>query len=181
MYIRGQSQAFRQFRFQYLQFQFIGKMDFTQYLYANTHLTNSGARRSGDLTNGYQFGNSAPVNVAFNGNIGFATASIRGLATNSGSPAANVNLLFELWKPGFSGGEGTKIGDISFNIVSANYTLGNFFNSSIVTAFAERQAQNVDVVAGDLLALKFIRQLGNAFICASENTTIVLELVGEEA
>lgn len=167
-------------RFQYAQFQKIGQMNFNQYLIANTEITSSNIRRSGDASNGYQFSNSAPLTVAFDGNVENATASIRGIAQSTGTPAANMTLLFELWKVGFNG-EGTKLGDITFNIVSANYTIGNWWNSSIVTAFAEEQSQvanNVSVSAGDLLGLKFIRQTGAANVVSVENTTVVLEITG---
>lgn len=164
-------------RFQYAQFQLIGKLDFSEYIYSFHHLTNNGARRSGNRSNGYQFSNSAPLAAAFSGNIGFASASIRGIAQSTGTPAANLEMLFELWKVGFSS-QGTKLGDIVFNINSSLYTIGNFWNASIVTGFAERQTQNVDVTAGDLLGLKFIRRTGADRVVAFENATIVLEIVG---
>jgi hypothetical protein len=174
--VQAAIEALKSARFQYVQFQFIGQMNFDQYLYSQVH-TGSLTRRSGDASNGYQFGNSAPQTVAFSGNVKNATASIRGIAQSTGSPAANMELLFELWKVGFTG-EGTKLGDITFNVVSANYTIGNWWNSSIVTAFAEEQPQDVDVSAGDLLALKFIRRTGNNNVVAVENTTVVLEIEG---
>lgn len=169
-------EALKSARFQYVQFQKIGQMNFDQYLFASID-QGSTNRESGDSSNGYQFTGSAPQTVAFAGNIKNATASIRGIAQSTGSPAANMELLFELWKVGFTG-EGTKLGDISFNIVSANYTIGNWWNSSIVTAFAEEQPQDVDVSAGDLLGLKFIRRTGNNNVVAVENTTIALEIEG---
>lgn len=164
------------FRVQTPQFQFIGNMNFDQYLYSNTH-SDGFSRRSGDPSNGYQFGNSAPLTVLYTGTVISAAASIRGIAQSTGSPAANLELLFELWKVGFSG-EGTKLGDITFDIDSSLYTIGNFWNSSVQTEFAENQAQNVDVSAGDLLGLKFIRQTGNANVVAIRNTTVVLEIEG---
>ena len=169
-------EALKSARFQYVQFQKIGQMNFDQYLFASIDQGNTN-RESGNSSNGYQFGNSAPQTVAFSGNVKNATASIRGIAQSTGSPAANMELLFELWKVGFTG-EGTKLGDITFNIISANYTIGNFWNSSIVTAFAEEQPQDVDVSAGDLLGLKFIRRTGNNNVVSVENTTIVLEIEG---
>lgn len=166
-------------RFQYSQFQKIGQMNFDQYLFANNDQGGTD-RESGNPSNGYQFGNSAPQTVAFDGTVDNATASIRGIAQSTGTPAANLELLFELWKVGFNG-EGTKLGDITFNIDTSLYTIGNFWNSSIVTAFGEEQSQasnNVSVSAGDLLALKFIRRTGNANVVAVENTTVVLEITG---
>lgn len=166
-------------RFQYAQFQRIGQMNFDQYLFAGCDY-GSINRESGDTSNGYQFGGSAPLTVAFDGQVENATASIRGIAQSTGSPAANLELLFELWRVGFTG-EGTKIGDITFNIDTSSYTIGNWWNSSIVTGFGEEQSQlsnNVNVNAGDLLGLKFIRRTGNANVVAVENTTVVLEITG---
>lgn len=166
------------FRFQYAQFQFIGKMDFDQYLFSNTHIiNNNNGKRSGDASNGYQFSNSAPLTAAFTGKVFSAAASIRGIAQSTGSPAASLEMFFELWKVGFNN-QGAKLGDIIFNVVSANYTIGNFWNSSIVTGFAENQPQDVSVSAGDLLGLKFIRRTGNDRVVSVENTTVVLEITG---
>lgn len=169
-------ESLRGARFQYSQFQFIGQMNFDQYLISGPHRGDNN-RRSGDASNGYQFGNSAPSNVAFLGKVENATASIRGIAQSTGSPAANLELLFELWRVGFNG-QGTKLGDITFNIDTSLYTIGNWWNSSIVTAFAEEQPQDVDVTDGDLLGLKFIRRTGNTNVVSIENTTITLEIVG---
>lgn len=171
----------RSARFQYQQFQKIGQMNFDQYLFTSSD-QGSGYRESGNPSNGYRFGNSAPQTVAFSGTIDNATASIRGIAQSTGTPAANLELLFELWKVGFTG-EGTKIGDITFNIDTSLYTIGNWWNSSIVTAFAEEQSQaanNVSVTEGDLLGLKFIRRTGNSNVVSIENTTIVLEITGND-
>jgi hypothetical protein len=166
-------------RFQYVQFQRIGQMNFDQYLFAGLDQGNTN-RESGDTSNGYQFTGSAPQTVAFTGTVDNATASIRGIAQSTGTPAANLELLFELWRVGFTG-EGTKIGDITFNIDTSLYTIGNWWNSSIVTGFAEEQDQtsnSVSVIAGDLLGLKFIRRTGNQNVVSVENTTIVLEITG---
>lgn len=166
----------KNFRFQYLQFQFIGNKNFDSYLFSNADV-GSIDRESGDTSNGYQFGNSAPLLVAFSGTIDQATAAIRGVAQTTGTPAASCELLFEVWKVGFSG-EGTKLGDITFDIDSSTYTIGTFWNSAVQSEFAEAQSQNVSVSAGDLLGLKFIRQTGNDKIVAIRNTTIVLQIQG---
>ena len=164
------------YRFQYVQFQFIGQMNYDQYLYSQVH-SGSLTRRSGDASNGYRYSNSAPQTVSFSGNVKNATASIRGIAQSTGSPATNMELLFELWKVGFTG-EGTKLGDIIFNITTASYTIGNWWDSSITTSFAEEQSQDVDVSAGDLLGLKFIRRTGADKVVAVDNSTIVLGIEG---
>lgn len=166
----------KNFRFQYLQFQFIGNLNFDAYLFSNADV-GSIDRESGNISNGYQFNNSAPLLVAFTGTVDQATASIRGVAQSTGAAAPSCELLFELWKVGFSG-EGTKLGDITFAIDSSSYTIGTFWNSSVQSEFAEAQSQNVSVTAGDLLGLKFIRQTGNDKIVATRNTTIVLQIQG---
>lgn len=167
----------KNFRVQSPQFQFIGQMNFDQYLYSGAHAASNFNRRSGDASNGYRFGNSAPHTSLYSGTVVSATASITGIAQSTGTPAASLELLFELWKVGFNG-EGTKLGDITFDIDTSTYTVGNFWDSSILTEFAENQAQDVDVAAGDLLALKFIRRTGNSNVVAVTNTTVVLEIEG---
>lgn len=166
----------KNFRFQYLQFQYIGQRNFDTYLFSGADL-GSINRESGNASNGYQFSNSAPQLVAFTGDIQRATAAVRGVAVSVGSPAASVELKFELWKVGFSG-EGTKLGDITFDIDSSQYTIGTFWNSSVQTEFGEEQSQNVSVTAGDLLGLKFIRQQSSSTVVEFRNATIVLEITG---
>lgn len=168
------------FRVQPVQFQYIGQMNYDQYLYSGVDAVSgllSGSRRSGDASNGYRYGNSAPLTALYNGKVVSAAASITGIAVSTGSPASSIELKFELWKVGFNG-QGSVLGDIIFNIDSGSYTIGNYWNSSILTAFAENQAQDVDVSAGDLLGLKFIRQTGSDKVVAVTNATIVLEIEG---
>jgi len=162
------------FRVQSPQFQEIGTLNFDQYLYA---YKDAGGPRSGNTSNGYRFSNSAPIVALYSGTVISAAAAIKGAAVSTGSPAANVTLNFELWKVGFNG-EGTKLGDITFDIDSSQYTVGTFWNSSIDTNFGENQTQDVDVTAGDLLALKFIRVTGSSDIVEIRNATIVLEIEG---
>lgn len=163
-------------RFQYAQFQKIGQMNFPTYLFANSDQGGTN-RESGNTSNGYQFQGSAPLTVSFSGKVTSATASIRGIAQSTGSPAASLEMLFELWKVGFTG-EGAKLGDIIFNVDTSAYTIGNYWNSSIVTAFGKEQPQSVNVSAGDLLGLKFIRRTGNNNVVSVENTTVVLAIEG---
>jgi hypothetical protein len=163
------------FRVQPLQYQYIGQMNYDQYLYSNSHQSSS--RRSGDSSNGYRYGNSAPLTVLYDGKVVSASASITGIAQSTGSPASNLELKFELWNVGFNG-EGVKLGDILFDIDSSQYNIGDYWNSSILTSFAENQLQDVNVSAGDLLALKYIRQTGNDKVVAVTNATIVLEIEG---
>lgn len=169
------------FRVQTPQFQYIGQMNYDQYLYSFADKTGgllTSTRRSGNASNGYRYSNSAPLTSLYSGTVISATASITGIAQSTGSAASNVELKFELWKVGFSN-EGTKLGDIIFNIDSSTYNIGNYWNSSVLTSFAENQSQNVSVSAGDLLALKFIRQTGNDKVVAVTNTTVVLEIEGQ--
>ena len=168
------------FRIQSAQFQFIGQMNSDQYLYSNSDSVSgllTSARRSGNESNGYRYSNSAPLTALYSGRVVSAAASITGLAVSTGSPSQDVELKFELWKVGFNN-QGIKLGDITFNINSNIYNIGNYWNSSVLSSFAENQQQDVEVVAGDLLALKFIRQTGSGFIVAVTNTTIVLEIEG---
>lgn len=168
------------FRVQPIQFQLIGSLNFDDYLYSGSDKVSgllSNARRSGNASNGYRYSNSAPSTSLYNGKVVSAVASITGLAVSTGSPASNVELKFELWKVGFNG-EGTKLGDIIFTINSSTYNMGIWWNASVLTQFAENQAQDVDVSAGDLLGLKFIRQTGSDKVVAFQNATIVLEIEG---
>lgn len=168
------------FRVQPIQFQLIGSLNYDDYLYSGSDLMSgllSNARRSGNISNGYRYGNSAPSTSLYSGTVVSATASITGLAVSTGSPATSVQLKFELWKVGFSN-QGTKLGDIIFNIDSNAYSIGSWWNSSVLTQFAENQTQDVDVSAGDLLGLKFIRQTGNDAIVSFQNATIILEIEG---
>lgn len=160
---------------QYPQFQLIGQMNFDQYLYSVAHSSSSLDRRSGNISNGYRYSDSAPLAANFTGTVVSASASITGAAQSTGAASSSVELLFELWNVGFNS-EGSKLGDIIFNIDSGTYTIGNYWDSSILTAFAENQSQDVDVTAGDLLALKFIRQLGSDKVVAVTNTTVTLEI-----
>jgi len=163
------------FRVQSPQFQEIGTLNFDQYLYA---YKDAGGPRSNSTSNGYQFNNAAPIVALYSGTVVSASAAVKGAAVSVGTPAANVTLNFELWKVGFSG-QGTKLGDIDFNIDSSVYTVGQWWNSSVDTDFGENQTQNVDVSAGDLLALKFIRQTGASGVVEFRNATVVLEIEGQ--
>jgi hypothetical protein len=167
-------EAVKGFRVQSLPFQLIGTLNFNNYLYA---FKDAGGDRSGDTSNGYEFSNSAPLTSLYSGTVVSAAASIKGLAVSTGNIASSVELKFELWRVGFNG-EGTKLGDIIFNIDSSTYTIGQFWNSSVDTDFAENQTQNVSVSAGDLLGLKFIRQQSSSTVVEIKNATIVLEVEG---
>lgn len=173
-------EALKGFRAQPIQYQYIGTLNFDDYLYSGTDQVSgllSSARPSGNTSNGYRYGNSAPATCLYDGTVVSAAASITGLAVSTGNIASSVELKFELWKVGFNN-QGTKLGDIIFNIDSNTYSIGNWWNSSGVTGFAESQAQNIDVSAGDLLGLKFIRQTGSNKIVEFTNATIVLEIEG---
>lgn len=174
--VQAAIESLSNFRFQYAHFQLIGSRNYDSYLYAGNDY-GSITRESGDASNGYQFSNSAPLLAGFSGNVVSATAAIRGVAQSTGAPAASCEILFELYNVGFSG-EGTKLGDITFDISSSTYTIGNFWNSSVQTEFSENQTQNIAITKGNLLGLKFIRQTGNDKIVAFTNATILLEIKG---
>lgn len=173
--VQAAIEAVKGFRVQSLPFQLIGTLNFDEYLYA---FKDAGGDRSGDSSNGYQFSNSAPLTSLYSGTVVSAALSLKGCAVSTGSPASNVELKFELWKVGFNG-EGTKLGDITFDIDSSTYTVGIWWNSSVNTDFAENQPQNVSVSAGDLLGLKFIRQTGSSTVVEIKNATVVLEVEGQ--
>jgi hypothetical protein len=165
-----------------IMFQFMGQMNFPQYLLAGPHVvTGSGFRRSGDPTNGARFANSAPMMSPVTGTVNAVTTNATGVAQSTGSPAAICTLKMELWKVGQSGGEGTLLGNIFVPISSSVYNIGNFGNSSIVTAFGQEDflSPGIDVEAGDLLGLKFINQTGNSNINSVHNLTVILNIKRE--
>lgn len=170
--VQAAIEAVKGFRVQSLPFQLIGFLNFDDYLYS---FKDAGGDRSGNSSNGYEFSSSAPLTSLYSGTVVSASLSLKGCAVSTGSSAPNVELLFELWKVGFNG-EGTKLGNITFDIDSSTYTVGLFWNSSVDTDFAENQPQNVSVSAGDLLGLKFIRQTGNSGVVEIKNATVVLEV-----
>lgn len=167
-------------RFQYLQYQIIGSLNYDNYLYSGSDKVSGllfSARRSGNSNNGYRYSNCAPQTANFTGTVVSAAASITGLAVSTGSSSSTVTLHLELWKVGFNN-EGTKLGDIEFDIESGSYNIGTYWNSSVLTSFSGTQIQDVDVTAGDLLALKFNSQTGSSNIVALQNITITLEIRG---
>lgn len=172
--VQAAIEAVKGFRVQSLPFQLIGTLNSDNYLYA---FKDAGGDRSGNASNGYEFSSSAPLTSLYSGTVVSAAASIKGLAVSTGNIASNVELKFELWKVGFNN-EGSKLGDIIFNIDSSAYTIGQWWNSSVDTDFAENQTQNISVTAGDLLGLKFIRQQGSNTIVEIKNATVVLEVEG---
>jgi len=164
----------KRFRVQTPQFQLLQSLNFDEYFYA---FKDANGPRSGNNSNGYEFGGAAPVVSLYSGTVISASAAIKGLAVSTGSPASSVNLQLELWKVGFNG-QGSKLGDIEFDIDSSQFTIGTFWNSSVDSDYEANQIQNVSVTAGDLLALKFIRQTGSSGIVEIRNATVVLEIEG---
>lgn len=158
-----------------LQYQYIGQMNFDQYLYSFIH-SGGESRRSGDASNGYRNSNSAPIVAPYTGKITKAIFRIRGIAQSTGSAAANMTFRSELWRVGATGSEGTKIGDVNITFATAGLTIGTFWNSSIVTNFTGSSDLDLAITEGDLLGLKFIRTEGNSNVVAVENTTITLIL-----
>ena len=78
---------------QYLQFQFIGQMNYDQYLYPNADSVSGllgSARRSGNPSSGYRYEGSAPLVSTSNGTVRKATVAITGIAVSTGSPANAV-------------------------------------------------------------------------------------------
>jgi len=159
-------------------FQFIGQMNFDSYLVSGAHITNNGIRRSGDPSNGARFTNAAPLMSPIDGEIFAITLQIRGAAQSTGSPAAIVNCNLEVWEVGQDGSEGTKLGDIAVPIDSSVYTIGNFWNSSIITEFGEEYTlpSPISVSAGKLIGLKFDQRTGNNNVTSLNNISATLAI-----
>lgn len=158
-----------------IQYQTIDTMGYSEYLYSGHHSRNNFNRRSGDRSNGYAYSNCAPPLCPVNGKVTKATFVIKGIAQSTGSPASTVTVNFELWNVGFNGG-GTKIADIDIDVDSSEYTIGNWWNSSIDTNFKGSISLNIDVNEGDLLGLKFIRVQNNSNAVSIKNPTVILRI-----
>lgn len=159
----------------FLEYQYIGQMNYSQYLFAGAFNSLVGPR-SGDQSNGYRYSNSAPRIAPFSGDVTQAVVRIEGVAQSTGSAAAEVTCVFELWRVGTNGSEGTKLGDINFVIDTNSYNIGTYWNSSIITDYKGTTATDVAVTEGDLLGLKFIRQTGNSSVVSVNNVTLILTL-----
>ena len=147
-------------------------MNYSQYLYANIH----GSKRSGSDSTGYKNNNCAPLLCPFNGKVVAATIAVTGVAITDSTPDETVSIGFELWKVGFED-EGSKLGDISLSVDSSSYNIGAYWDSSVLTAFADSQSQiEFNVTKGDLLGLKFIRQYGSGVAVSVDNVTIVIRI-----
>lgn len=158
----------------YPQYQYIGNVNFDRYLFA--FKDDNGSDPSGDPSNGYEFGNSAPIISPFDGNISQVTAAIKGIAVSTGSVASNVTVNFELWNVGFQG-EGTKLADLDIDFDTSGVTVGTFWNASIDTDIViTKDDLDIDVSRGDRLGLKFIRVQNNSNAVALYNPTITLKV-----
>lgn len=160
------------------QFQKIGNMNSDQYLMSYTDQVGgilSSARGGGNSSNGYRYGDSAPIACPFNGKVVSATFVIQGVAVSTGSAASQVTVNCELRNVGFTN-EGNKISDLDIQIPSASYTIGNYWNASIDTNFSGSVDLDISVTKGQLLALKFDSITGNSNAVAVDNITVVLEI-----
>lgn len=155
----------------YAQFQEMGERSNTDYLFAYRET----GRRSGNSNNGYRFENSQPILCPLTGSVKEAVFAIKGLAVSTGTPAQNVTLNLELWSVGFNN-EGAKLGDISVVINSGQFTIGNWWNTSVNTDYVGSVPLNIQVAKGDLLAVKFIRVQGNTDVVAIRNLTMTIEV-----
>jgi len=158
---------------QHLQYVKLENMDFDQYLVS--FRDDDDDPRSGSPSNGFQFKQSSPILAIYAGKIIKANFAIKGVAQSTGSAAANVEALFELWSVGFNG-EGTKISDITIDIDSSIYTIGNFWNASVNTDFKASKVLDISVAENDLLGLKFIRRTGNNVATVLRETIVSLSL-----
>jgi hypothetical protein len=161
-----------------LPFQFIGQMNYPQYMVSGYHIVSGGGfRRSGDASNGSRFANSAPLISPITGEVFAVSAAITGVAQSTGVAAATVNVTLELWNVGMTGGEGTLLGTILIPISSALYTIGPWGNSSIVTAFeGGNDITPILVTQGQLLGVKFRSITGNSNVNSVHNLTILLQV-----
>lgn len=159
----------------YPQFQLIGDINFDDYLYSWTDTTDISQEKSGDSSNGYRYSNSAPIICPFNGTLKKGSFAIKGLAVSTGNIASTVTVNFELWSVGFQN-EGTKLGDITVDVDSSTYTVGNWWNSSVDTNFKGSNTYNISISEGDLLALKFIRQQNSSNAVEIDNVTVIFEI-----
>lgn len=162
----------------FLVFQRIGQFNGSTYLFYGADQGGDGTRRpSGDGSTGYRWSASAPGVVPFDGLIKGIALGVTGVAVDTGSPAAIVKVNFEVWEVGFNG-EGTKIADIYVEIPSASYTIGTYWNSSLLTAFSGvNSALNISMSAGKLLALKFVGKTGSGNAIQVQNVTATLNMV----
>ena len=159
-----------------IDFQFIGLMNYNQYLVSGRHINVMYYLRSGNPSNGARYQDAAPNTSPYDGAIYEIAMAVRGVAQSNGSPSSVVNVNFELWSVGMTGSEGTKLGDIVVPISSSTYTIGNYWDSSVVTNFegGNNVTPNVTVSKGQLLGLKFISKTGSNQAVSVENVTISL-------
>lgn len=161
------------------QFQLIDDLNYSEYVYSYSDIGTQGVlsnkNRSGDSSNGYRYSNSSPIISPFTGTLDKAVFALKGVAVSTGSPASSVTVNLELWSVGFNN-EGTKLGDLDFNIDSGTYTVGTWWNSSVDTNFKGSENYNVSVSEGDLLAIKFKRVQGNSNAVEIKNLTVSIQI-----
>lgn len=161
------------------QFQIIGDLNYDEYIYSYSDIGSSGLlgnkNRSGDSSNGYRYSSSAPIICPFTGTLDKAVFALKGVAVSTGSAAATVTVNLELWSVGFNN-EGTKLGDLDFDIDSGTYTVGNWWDSSVNTNFKGSETYNIAVSEGDLLAVKFKRVQNNSNAVGIDNLTISIQI-----
>lgn len=162
------------------QFQLIGDINYDEYIYSNSDIGSQGLlgnkNRSGDSSNGYRYSSSAPIICPFTGTLDKAVFALKGVAVSTGSAAATVTVNLELWSVGFNN-EGTKLGDLDFDIDSGTYTIGNWWNSSVDTNFKGSETYNIAVSEGDLLAVKFKRVQNNSNAVGIKNLTLSIQII----
>lgn len=160
-----------------LQYQALGQFSYSFYLFYEAHKNPNDDRESG-AGDGYLYQNSAPAICGIDGVVNMATLVVRGVAISDATPSSIVTMHFELWNVGFST-EGTKIGDISFDIDSSVFTIGPYYNSSVSSNIKIHEHQTpLSVSQGDMLGLKFISTTGASNIVSFVNATVLLYGVG---
>lgn len=157
-------------------FIFVGQMSYSQYLYGYVNQSDN-VRRSGNSSNGFRWTDCSPVQALFTGKIIGASVAVTGVAVSNNNTTGNKTLKVELIEVGFNG-EGTSKGIISLTINGSSYTIGAYYNDSVLTGYAVGiSSLNISIQVGKLYALKFISDSTDGFIVSCRNLAISLEAV----
>lgn len=163
----------------YFPFCYVSVMDYTQYLvsWVDNDTRSNRLKRSGDLSNGFKYDDSCPIVCPFAGRIVSAYIVCKGAAVSTGTPSSSVNFNFEVWDVGFAG-EGSKISDLIFPIQHSVNPVGKWWNTyGEDTHLKNSISLDIDVFAGNMLALKFVRKTGNDDVVAARGVLVGLTVL----
>lgn len=158
-------------RHHFIQFTTLKEFTATDYLHSFSQNNSTQNINSGHATQGYNNYNSSPILCPFTGTITLGVAAIKGIAVSTGTPSATVAVNMSLYKVGFNS-EGTLLLNVEFNVDTATYTVGTFFDSSVASNFTGSESLSISVSEGDLLAVKFVRITGNDDACEVRSPTV---------